>query len=585
MIFIASGFDVNMIFRGRSLVEHLIVMSSAFMPVINQYEKLKLLIESGAAIPGNIPKDSRDIDPLVFSYLVEKSPEIISVVTLHDLFVLTSPGILPLLISRGFDLNLRDEYGRTPLMKCCAMGYDQAAVILMEAGADLDIVDVQGRVALHYAFSNVFTGDNQGSYYRANSRLFIALELYIRGAAPVRDIRGNTPLMSLSNPEPRLVKFCLGEFAQFEAKHFNVDPYKLAVSHWYFHVPETKNLYEGTSDTEKRFSVSVQDKSGLFFIQDVIIKADVDLTLPKQRLIAALENNNLTIVRMVIENFPNLDLSNVKNAKGYQVLTMLIDGIIRNSERDCLPILRYLADKVKSTEYNSPLSFALHALGAADTDAKTRNVLQIIKELLLIGFSLNKIYFFGRGRAHSPGWKKLIASEVYQNYQAQPGNTIDEILLVICSKDTFLQAVKKNFYICIYEEYSASDRVYLVDILKSLLESSDLTPYSRNCVKNVLLEGEGAYVSPFSTTDTETLTNLTRNLYLASKGVAIDLSQEFADKLQVVGDKRSRVDSDNEDSVTPFWKRGTDAGLTDLDAQDEGLNKFSFDTNSSFKFL
>ena len=576
-VFIPAGLNINMRFRGRSLIEQLVFESSAFIPNQNQYEKLQLLITNGADTPNNIPVDSRNIDPRMFNLLIEKSPEIIRDVTLHDVFVLTSPKVLQSLIALGYDINALDDSGYTPLMKCCVLGFEQAAVILMEAGANLDVADANGQTALHHTLRNIYFGDTKCSYI-SNSRLFIALELYLRGSTPVRDKDDKTPLMNLSSPNTNLVKFCVGEFTQFEAKYLKVDSYKLAVRYWRFYVPNTRQLVEGASSKEKRFSVSIKNGNVISFVEDIVIKTDVDLNLPRTRLIAALENNNLIVARMVIESFPDLDLTTVKNANGYQVLTMLINNTISNSESDCVPLVMYLADKIKSTECNGPLAFALHALGIADNDAKNKNILQIIEQLLLIGFDLNKLQTIGRDGLQLPGWKKLVASELYQNYQVQPGNKIDALLLVICSNDnfgTFLQAVKSNFYIYVNEGRSASLRIYLADILQNLLENCDLTVYSRNRIKHLMLEDECTFDRQFSTQDVEVLENLIRTLYFTAKEVSINLSKEFTDKSDFVAGKRSSDSNLERDLRAPFWRIEQGSGSTEDGCSEEQDTKCS----------
>ena len=55
------------------------------------------------------------------------------------------------LISESFDVDARDEKGRTGLHYAAISGDILVTAALLNAGADPDLPDVDGRVALHYA--------------------------------------------------------------------------------------------------------------------------------------------------------------------------------------------------------------------------------------------------------------------------------------------------------------------------------------------------------------------------------------------------------------------------------------------------
>lgn len=56
-----------------------------------------------------------------------------------------------MLIDAGADLNIRNDYGRTPLMHAATFGKVDACVLLLKAGADANICDKNNRSPLHMA--------------------------------------------------------------------------------------------------------------------------------------------------------------------------------------------------------------------------------------------------------------------------------------------------------------------------------------------------------------------------------------------------------------------------------------------------
>lgn len=59
--------------------------------------------------------------------------------------------IVPLLESDGVEINVKDRYGRTPLLWAVILGKELLAGRLLDAGADCEGVDILGRTILHYA--------------------------------------------------------------------------------------------------------------------------------------------------------------------------------------------------------------------------------------------------------------------------------------------------------------------------------------------------------------------------------------------------------------------------------------------------
>lgn len=58
------------------------------------------------------------------------------------------------ILERGFDVNLQDRYGRTPLIIASKNGYLEIVKALINEGADLNIADQSGATALAAAEAN-----------------------------------------------------------------------------------------------------------------------------------------------------------------------------------------------------------------------------------------------------------------------------------------------------------------------------------------------------------------------------------------------------------------------------------------------
>ena len=72
--------------------------------------------------------------------------------------------IMKLLLSHNVDVNLRDSNGRTPLHYTCEMRNIDAVKLLLEAGAQLDIVDKGGFNELQIAAQSYFDADLKVKY-------------------------------------------------------------------------------------------------------------------------------------------------------------------------------------------------------------------------------------------------------------------------------------------------------------------------------------------------------------------------------------------------------------------------------------
>lgn len=92
--------------------------------------------------------------------------------------------IIDMLASAGADINVRDKYGETPLMKASASGIGiKPLTRLVELGADMEAADNKGNTALHHA--------------AGNGRTNKPLDYLLRSGASVnvRNTKGETPLV------------------------------------------------------------------------------------------------------------------------------------------------------------------------------------------------------------------------------------------------------------------------------------------------------------------------------------------------------------------------------------------------------
>ncbi|XP_030683601.1 ankyrin repeat domain-containing protein 36B-like [Nomascus leucogenys] len=73
---------------------------------------------------------------------------------LHLACATGQPEMVFLLVSSRCELNLQDRECRTPLIKAVQLRQEACATILLQNGADPNIMDFFGKTALHYAVYN-----------------------------------------------------------------------------------------------------------------------------------------------------------------------------------------------------------------------------------------------------------------------------------------------------------------------------------------------------------------------------------------------------------------------------------------------
>ena len=90
-------------------------------------------------------------------------------------------------IAAGTDLNVKDQYGSTPLNIAATFGKTEVAIALIEGGADLTTTNIEGSTPLHTA-----------SFF---CRTEIVKALLAKGADKTsKNVYGSTALQSVSGP-------------------------------------------------------------------------------------------------------------------------------------------------------------------------------------------------------------------------------------------------------------------------------------------------------------------------------------------------------------------------------------------------
>ncbi|KAK1338692.1 hypothetical protein QTO34_019349, partial [Cnephaeus nilssonii] len=80
-----------------------------------------------------------------------RAPPLLCATALHLACANGHPGVVTLLADRKCLLNLCDNENRTALIKAVQCQEEECATILLDHGADPNIMDIDGNTALHYA--------------------------------------------------------------------------------------------------------------------------------------------------------------------------------------------------------------------------------------------------------------------------------------------------------------------------------------------------------------------------------------------------------------------------------------------------
>jgi ankyrin repeat protein len=165
-LLIEAGADVNQNIDNKTIIEDL---NPLFLAVLNNdLEMVKLLVEKGAEVNIKtqhgetlLPAAMFDADLEIVKLLIEEGVDVNNVAETGLtplLFVSSVPErkqtieIIKLLIEAGAKVNFKDEkLGMTPLMYAAKVGNGKTAKILIEAGANIDQTNNEGKTALDLA--------------------------------------------------------------------------------------------------------------------------------------------------------------------------------------------------------------------------------------------------------------------------------------------------------------------------------------------------------------------------------------------------------------------------------------------------
>eukprot|EP00045_Choanoeca_perplexa_P010487 m.106236 g.106236 ORF g.106236 m.106236 type:complete len:240 (+) comp15296_c2_seq54:320-1039(+) len=95
----------------------------------------------------------------VISYLLDVGADVDarsgSSTALHVACVKGNPSAAQILIARGADVDMTDEYNQTALYTACITGFDDIAEMLISQGANVNVPTVTGLTPLHFASLDV----------------------------------------------------------------------------------------------------------------------------------------------------------------------------------------------------------------------------------------------------------------------------------------------------------------------------------------------------------------------------------------------------------------------------------------------
>jgi ankyrin repeat protein len=516
-----AGLNPSIIANGQTLLEHVISAWTGSWGD-NQTAKAILLINSGADLSVRNARGKslaqRVQRPDILNVLIEKDSNSLATMTLHDRVILESPKYTQQLIDRGDDINLLDDDGHTPLMQAASVGQAKSALLLMNAGANMNYHNVHGETAMHLAMASAQSFG--GSDYGRDRRFPILLELYSRGAIPQLDKQGRTPLMRchVASKDYSTIRFCIHEFSKFEAEYYSFDPGE--------YESEMLNVYRQEMGKYKAFThLPIQDNPKHFFIGKLIRKLQSIPPLSREELVEkstkelliALNSNNETKANDIMMRFPEINLNQLMNADGLRPLSIVIRSVTYSKD-DCLPMLKLLianhidvnlADNttVKDTPLlacnddhhyidirtmrfllahgaNPNLANAAHETplhkSAGTFCGRGHNVEEAITRLLQYGADPDALTGAGKkpiDMIPCP-WNKTAVPTIFDTMQPKKGNLIDAALYFALSEKNrlaFTTALMNQTGITVQDDYVA-----LSCLVEQLNTRHDLTPFAQN---------------------------------------------------------------------------------------------------------
>ncbi|MDQ7839347.1 MAG: ankyrin repeat domain-containing protein [Thermodesulfobacteriota bacterium] len=181
-LLISNGADVNA--KDKNGITPLSLASE------KGHKEIIELLKAHGAFDGNIFTAIKECNLQAVKYFIQKNPSIVKTkdnngtfgwYPLHYASDVGHKEITELLISKGADVNAKDEDGNTPLHEAISKGHKEIVELLISKGADVNAEDEDGNTPLHEAIMMVDTE---------------IVEILISKGADVnaKDEDGNTPL-------------------------------------------------------------------------------------------------------------------------------------------------------------------------------------------------------------------------------------------------------------------------------------------------------------------------------------------------------------------------------------------------------